>query len=232
LNVYPYGTIALPCGEHGRYNRFAYSLANLIKPDGCTLAMVNGISIPRSLNLIIRDLQGDWIWFQADDHVFNPDLLIRMLDRDVDVLVPLIIRHGPPFAPVVFKSQNELGQYQPFAYNEFPEEGIFEVFAAGTGGMLVRREVLDAIGDPWFTFGQSGEVPNEDLEFCRKIREAGYTIYADSENLMGHMGIFTIWPERVEGEWGFRFDMGRGAEGAMNEIHVNVEKVREPVLAA
>jgi hypothetical protein len=225
VNVYPYGTIALPCTEHGRFSKFSYSLANLQRPDGCALAMVNGLSIPRSLNLILRDLQGDWVWFQADDHVFDPGLLLRMLDRDVDVLVPLILRHGPPFGPVVFKSQSEDGRYQPFPLEEIPDEGLFKVFAAGCGGMLVRRRVIDAIGDPWFEY-KSGEVPNEDLEFCRKVRAAGFTIWADAENTMGHMGMFTVWPDLDSGEWGVRFDMGKGrARQPWEQIRITAEEL-------
>jgi hypothetical protein len=226
----PFGTVALPCGELGRFSAFTYSLANLQLPPGSTKSMAHGLSIPRSLNTILREMKGGWVWFQADDQIFDPELLIRMLDREVDVLVPLIVRHVPPFSPVIFKEQNEDGEYVPFAYDEIPEEGLFEVYAAGTGGMLVRRHVIEEIGDPWFEFS-SHEVHNEDLEFCRKIREAGFTIHADASNTMGHMGLFTIWPVFVNGEWGLRFDLGQGPDGAMNQIFVNTGKVREPVAA-
>jgi hypothetical protein len=219
--------VALPCGQQARYSQSAFSMASLELPPGTRLSMATGLSIPRSLNTIIREMSGDWVWFQADDHVFDSGLLMRLLDKDVDVVVPLIVRHIPPFAPVIFKQQTDIG-YEPFAYDEIPAGGLFEVHAAGTGGMLVRRHVLDAVGEPWFEFS-SHEVHNEDLEFCRKIRHAGFQIYADADNIMGHMGVFTIWPDRDESGVGFKLDFGESTAGAMNEIRVR--SPREPVAA-
>lgn len=222
--AHPAGTIALPCGEMGRFNAFTYSLACLQWPPGSRLAMAKGLSIPRNLNTIIREMVGEWVWLIGDDHVFDPFFLVKMLDtmyrEDVDVLLPVCIRRQPPFAPVLFKSESEEG-FQPFAYDELPTEGILEVHAAGTAGMLVRKEVLEAIGDPWFE-NSDKEHATEDLEFCRRIREAGYKIYADMGTLLGHIGLMTVWPKVHEGHWGFMFDMGAGPEGSLNQIFINV----------
>lgn len=220
--MHPPGTIALPVGELARFSAFTYSAACLQYPPGTTIAMMQSLSIPRNLNEIIRDSlarpDDEWVWLQADDHVFEPDLLTRLLDRELDVVVPLIVRRRPPFAPVLFKAETENHEYEPFAYDELPEEGLLEVYAAGTGGMLVRRHVLEAIGDPWFEF-QRGEILNEDVEFCRKIRDAGFKIHADLSCRMGHAGLFIVWPRYQDG-WGINFQMGEGPEGAMNAIYV------------
>ena len=51
--------------------------------------------------------------------------------------------------------------------------------------MLVKRHVLEAIGEPYFeTFGKQ----NEDLEFCRKIRNAGFKIHVDCDALSATSG--------------------------------------------
>lgn len=221
------GTIAIPCGELGRYSAFSYSMACLQYPPGTTIAMMQSLSIPRNLNMIIRDAlakpETEWVWLQADDHVFEADTLHRLLEREVDVLVPLILRRRPPFAPVLFKSErvnaDGITEYEPFAYDELPREGLLEVHSAGTGGMLVRRRVLEAIGDPWFEFKQ-GELLSEDVDFCRKIRAAGFRIHADMEVRMGHVGNFLVWPKLDDSGWGIQFQMGEGPDGALNAIFV------------
>lgn len=222
--LHPPGTIAVPCGEMGRFNSFSYSLACLQYPSGTRIAMAKGISIPRNLNSIMRERTGDWVWLIGDDHVFDPYLVYRLLDRlyadDLDALVPVCIRRQPPFATVLFKSQTDEG-YQPFAYDELPDDGTLEIYACGTAGMLIRNRVLEDIGDPWFE-NADNEHATEDLEFCRKIRDAGYTIHADMNVLLGHIGLTTIWPKNQNGHWGFLFDFGDGPEGAMNQIFINV----------
>lgn len=224
MATHPPGTIAIPVGELARYSLFAHSLGSLVYPPGTQIAMVQSLSIPRNLNEILRNMTGEWVWFQADDHCWaDPYILIQLLDRDLDVVCPLMVRRRPPFAPVLFKSQNEDGEYEPFAYDELPDSGTLEVFSAGTGGMLVKRRVIDAIRemqghDRWFEY-QQGEIVNEDVEFCRKIRDAGFTIHADMEVHMGHIGNFVAWPYFSD-KWGIRFQMGEGPEGAMNAIYV------------
>lgn len=226
LNLdHPSGTIALPCGEMGRFNAFTYSLATLQFPPETRVGMAKGLSIPRNLNSIFRERnpEGDWIWMIGDDHVFDQTIVFRMLDRmyqdDLDVLVPLCIRRQPPFGTVLFKSQNEEG-YHPFGYDELPDHGTLEVYACGTAGMLIRERVIRDIEDPWFE-NADREHATEDLEFCRKIREAGYRIHADVDVLLGHIGVFTVWPKRHEGHWGFLYDFGQGPEGSMNQIFIN-----------
>ena len=82
-----------------------------------------------------------------------------------------------------------------------------EVYAVGGAGLLIKKHVLEAIGDPYFeTYGKQ----NEDLEFCRKIRNAGYKIHVDTGCLLGHIGQLVSWPQWDEenGGWGARVDLG------------------------
>lgn len=225
--MYGPGTIAIPCGELGRYSAFSYSMACLQYPPATTISMMQSLSIPRNLNMVIRDALAkpatEWVWLQADDHVFEPDSLMRLLSRDVDVVVPFILRRRPPFAPVLFKGERKnedgISEYEPFAYDELPRSGLLPVYSAGTGGMLLKRRVLEAVGDPWFEY-QKGEIVSEDVDFCAKVREAGFQIYADMEVRMGHVGNFIIWPSLGADGWSIQFQLGEGAEGAMNAIHV------------
>jgi hypothetical protein len=83
---------------------------------------------------------------------------------------------------------------------------VFEVDAAGGAGMLIRREVLDELGDPWFysTFDDKGRRTNlnEDVLFCMRAREAGFRLFATADCTMGHLGIFNVRPAKRDGHWG------------------------------
>lgn len=205
LILHPPGTVGVPVSEMARYHQFTYSLARLLKPPGTILNMASGLSVAKNCNSFVRNLQGDWLWIMGDDHSFSEDLLFRLLCRDVDVIVPLVWKKRPPFQLVSFSEpkQDEItGEwgYTPIDPVDLPQTGLMEIYAAGSAGMLIRKHVLDAISDPWFE--TSGEHQNEDLNFCAKIRDAGFKIYLDVEAYLGHVGLFEMWPGRVNGVWG------------------------------
>jgi hypothetical protein len=184
-----------------------------------SLAVVKGMDVTTNLNTIIRDLfEGEWLWILGDDHTFDPLLLTRLLARDLDVVVPLVTKKSPPFNLVCFKGEEmvikngiEYPLYTHVTPADLPDGGLMKVHAVGSAGILVRRHVLDAIGDPWFE-SSTGTVINDDLEFCRKIREAGYDIWVDCDEQMGHIGSLTVYPSRRDGAWGMYLDFGGKGE--------------------
>lgn len=210
VELHPAGTIAVPTGDLARYQEFCFSLAKLRKPNGSALAMHVGLAVHKNLNTIVREMVGEWVWQIGDDHVFDENILINLLDRDVDVVVPLCYKRTPPFTLVLYERSrvNDEGvvEFEPYRPSALPGHGLVEVHACGGAGMLIRKHVLDDIGDPWWT--TTGDNQNEDLELCRKIREAGYKIYADTEQWLGHIGRMQVWPGLQDGERGmvFHFD--------------------------
>jgi hypothetical protein len=205
--VHPAGTVAIPAGDLARYHEFSFSLAKLRKPNGTQLSMRVGLSVARNLNNIVREMTGDWLWIMGDDHVFDENLLLKLLEHDVDVVMPVCFKRHPPFTLVLYQQsrRNDLGviEYEPMRPNALPHEGLFPIHAAGNAGMLSSLHVLDKIGDPWFT--TTDDNPNEDLEFCRRIRDAGFTIQVDPELWLGHVGRFQVWPAKKDGEWAMQF---------------------------
>lgn len=189
------GTIGVVSGEFVRYSDFCQALTILGKPDGTKLIWAKSPDVAGNCNIICRKFLGDWVWLIGDDHVFNPDILIRLLAHNVDVVVPLCLKRSPPYDPVVYSHQNDKGEY---VGGNLPKTGLAEVYAAGQAGMLIRRRVLDAIDNPWFEC-EGG--PNEDLVFCAKIRDAGFKIWCDVDCLLGHMASHTAWPAYREGGW-------------------------------
>lgn len=222
LGDHPPGTVAIPAGEFTRFGGFVHSLACTPIPPGTRVMMQQSVSIASNLNEIIRhtleaeEPRLEWVWCQSDDHIWFPDLLWRLLDREVQVVVPLVAQRKPPFNVVLYERQDEEG-YWPYRWEALPQSGLLEVWAAGSAGMLIRREALEAVGDPWFEF-DAGFRCNEDLVFCRKLREAGIPIHADVEQRMGHRGTFTAWPVHQDGHRGVSVELGTSATGQPHNL--------------
>ena len=206
------GTIALPTSEIGRFAMFMVSLAGTRQPNHTHLSVMASASVVENLNQIMRQLrpEDEWVWILGDDHVWPSDTLTGLLEAlddnpEADIIVPLVTKRNPPWHLVLFHEagyyEDGLPRWMPFEWEEIPESGVFEVDAAGSAGMLIRRHVLDAIGDPWFE-NSGGVVLNEDVMFCRKARELGFRVFASADQTMGHLGIFNVRPMRKDGRWG------------------------------
>jgi hypothetical protein len=189
------GTVGVVSADFVRYADFCQALVILGKPEGTKLIWTKSHDVAGNCNTILSKFIGDWVWLIGDDHVFDPDILLRLLEHDVDVIVPLCLKRTPPYDPVVYGRKNMKGEY---VGAELPESGLVEVYAAGQAGMLVRRHVIDAIEEPWFEMHGG---PNEDLTFCEKVRDTGFRVWCDVDCLLGHMASYTVWPAYREDGW-------------------------------
>lgn len=212
------GTIALPTTEIGRFTVFTVSLVGTVQPPGSYLDTKSSASVVQNLNSTLRELRPDheWVWIIGDDHVWPNDTLMRLLTildnhPDIDLLVPLVAKRNPPWPYVLFREAGEHDDGTPrftwLAGDEIPETGVFDVDAAGSAGMLIRRHVIDAMDDPWFysTADETGRVSviNEDVAFCLRARhEHGFRLCATADVTLGHIGVFNVRPFRKDGRWG------------------------------
>jgi GT2 family glycosyltransferase len=206
------GTIGLIADEVARYTAFMISVFATNAP-GWKAHISMGRNIARNCNKLVTKFQGDLLWFQADDHVWDSDALQRLEAHNVDVVVPMILMRQKPFHPVIFDKLLDDGSYR--IYEDPPPNELIEVEAAGTGGMLVSRDALDAVGPDPFEFGmlEKGEFLGEDLNFCRKLKAAGVKIHCDTSVWMGHLSTTAIWPDyNEEGGWAVRLDLNSGAK--------------------
>ena len=208
---HPPGTIGIVCDHTARYTDFYISLQGVKSPPGSRVDWSRGGDVVQNCNLAVEKMGGEWIWIMGDDHAFEEDALMRLLDREVDIVVPICVRKNPPFDPVVYNKLTETG-YKTINLTDYGPDDLIEIEAAGSAGMLIRKHVLDALESPCFARAeiQPGLTVTEDLYFCYKARQAGFKIHCDLNVALGHIRPITIIAVYKDGEWGRTFDFGTG----------------------
>jgi GT2 family glycosyltransferase len=201
------GIIGVSASRNARYSAFTECLANLDKPQDTWTVVKTGIDIATNRRDIVRDALAEdhveWVLFLDDDMVFGEDHLRQLLDHDLWIVASLYLNRTPPYYAMAFNERtidnDGRPAWKPISLDGAPEEGLSEVVAAGTGGMLVRREVFEEVEyDTWFA--HSYERSTDDIAFCERVTEAGFKIWLDLGSPMGHISIHEVWPRRDE-EW-------------------------------
>lgn len=190
---HPVGTIGLFTAELARYPEFWLSLEAVRAPATETmrtrLLCARGLDLVKHQNAFVEQLYGEWLWILGDDHTFAPDLLLRLLAHQVDVVVPLVPGRRPPFKPVI--CHGPLTHNVRYTWDELPPSGLTQLplgDVAGTAGMLIRKSVFSALKAPYFECGQwNSQIMGEDLWFCQKLADAGVPIHVDTDADMTHM---------------------------------------------
>ena len=221
---HPPGAICVASGELSRYPSFTHAMLHVLRPTGTEIWMNCGLNVAANFNAGIRRMmvspQLQWVWIMGDDHQFDSTTLLRLLDRQLDIVVPLVVRRQPPFIPVLFRkeeSDTPLGQFPPYHWHQLPSTGLVEVYTAGSAGMLIRRNVLETLADPWFETGKMGkDLTNEDTYFCKKAQLAGFRIFADVDVQMDHWTPVSLRPVRTrQGTWTVGINLGNDIQVAL-----------------
>lgn len=204
---YPPGAIIIAAPLQPRYWEFSGALEQLYVPKGTKRFLARSCDVAGNFNRGIASMarEHQWAWILGDDHVFQPDMLMRLLAHDVDAVVPINIVKVLPFRPLIYKGPyrsvpTTLPTWQlPNRYAsptmplyEWPEipQGLWKLPAddvTGQAGMLVKRGVLERVGYPWFKTGQldPGRL-QEDIFFCIELRRQGYDLHVDTEQVLEH----------------------------------------------
>lgn len=208
------GGIAMITGELTRYGQSMQCFGRLRVPPGSAVPWIMGVLVAHNINTAFQVVMDnpalEWAWLMGDDHTFPPDILIKLLDRDVDVIVPLCLNRAPPFDPTIIEFKDGQGRLKHV--EELPMEGglykLQEGEVCGDAGLLVRRHVLEAIGAPWHKLKKSGGHNAEDREFIERVKAAGFDVYVDLDNPIGHIAPVEYLPVRKESGWEIRMMCG------------------------
>lgn len=204
---HPPGLIITMTGELARYSDSMADLEALRVPLGAGRSWFRGVLIAEGLNKALKGIYAkpdfEWAWIMGDDHRLEEDVVLRLLDREVDVIIPMCVHRHPPFySTVVGIKEDGSREYKPVS--DFPTAGLYKLKngeACGDAGMLIRKRVLDAIPEPWYDNLRSGSFSSDDLCFSQRIQDYGFDVHVDCEVVIGHTTPMTITPRVVDGEW-------------------------------
>lgn len=165
--------------------------------------------------------------FLDADNVWPTDVVERMLaHHDQGIVSGLYVQRGEPYAPIALTNgvRPEGSCVTHYWHNQdvIGAKGLQEVQAVGMGCTLIPMAVFDQIGPrPWFHYEPDDAgwpLVSEDIPFCRKAREAGFTVSVDPEIRCGHVGVFV-----VDDRWALRYQRAR--EATVERMPIKIQKV-------
>jgi len=117
------------------------------------------------------------------DHVFDKDVIHRLLLWQKDIVGVRAYRRISPHYPCVFIKKEGLPDTEAMIPVNVVDSGLLITDAIGFGIILISVEVLKKLTYPYFYFSKTGE----DINFCREAREAGFKVYVDTDVEIGHV---------------------------------------------
>lgn len=144
-------------------------------------------------NVIGQNLPTDYLLFIDSDIVFPAWGLERLISHNKDIVGGMYFKKLPPHQPLVYKYKNWHHESIPN-----PPSQLFECDGIGTGFLLIKKNVLEALYNPKFArkngypfnFIQKpdGNDIGEDLSFCIRARKKGFKVWCDPTIPLKHVG--------------------------------------------
>lgn len=204
--------IGMVCTELARYSEPYNSLIAMDKPEGTAIVQNYHSSVAFGMNELGRYFlksDAEYILFVNDDMIYQRDALTRLLSHEKDIVAGVYLRRGFPFEPVIYDFIDDRGMVRPH-YLVDGESGLIPIKACGSGVTLIRRNVLEAMPQPWWRLGTiQPDLISEDLTFSREAGEAGFEIWCDLDVRCGHLTIAPVYPHYENGVWTTHLRQGR-----------------------
>lgn len=204
---HPPGAVCLASGEIARYGVSLQHLARLQVPNGSLLAWHMGVLVAENLNLGLDAMMANdtlqWAWIMGDDHTYDAEIVLRLLDHDLDVVAPLCLNRYPPMDPSIVNATVGRQKY----LEEMPTSGLYKLGpdeTCGDAGLLIRRRVLEKLERPYYDRLRSGSFKSEDQAFTRKLHDAGFPVWVDVDRPIGHIASVAVQPIVKAGVWNVR----------------------------
>jgi hypothetical protein len=176
---------------------FFHSFVQMERPDYTYIHADNG-AIPDLRNNLIETAlaQGCTHGIQLDvDQVYHPLTIPKLLSHNLPIVGALVHRRYPPFDSLVLRKisidENTDG-YE--SVDDWEDGELLECDATGGGCLMFNMEIFRKIPYPWFEAIKepSGQVIGEDINFCQKLKAAGYRIFVDTSVPAGHLSTMVI----------------------------------------
>lgn len=167
--------------------------------DGAGLYATHKVApVDHARNEIVREFlktNMDYLFF-VDSDTIPPDWALKaMLKSNKDIVTGLtpMLRyddHQDTWATMYNAFNRERDENGKVIKTRVAEgNGLVEVERCGASCLLIKREVLEKMEEPWFKFDwdeKHREHTSEDIYFCDQARALGYKIYANMEVVCKH----------------------------------------------
>lgn len=189
--------IAIPCMDTLPVG-FVQSLIYMHKGDNPTVYLKPNSLVYDSRNLLslyaVENNYDNVLWLDSD-MIFPQDILQRLESHNMPMVTGLYVGRHDPIKPVIYKEltepvRNADGKLTKniVPYHDYPSDSFFHVAGCGFGCVLTSVKLLK---DVWDHFGPAFTPytwAGEDLSFCHRVNQLGYSIYCDSTISCGHIG--------------------------------------------
>jgi hypothetical protein len=151
------------------------------------------------LALEAQKIGAEYMLWLDSDMVVPATTALRLMAHNEPVVAANYVRRQPPYKGVAYETIGDWNNPLPYE----PQDELVPIEGIGMGCMLMKTSILDEIPQPWFEFGWSPETNDhlgEDMIFCQKIAQAGYTIKVDTQLSMEtlHLGTYAFGPNLLK----------------------------------
>ena len=147
----------------------------------------SGARIDHGRNKVVRQFLAtdcDRLLFVDADMVFGPAQIARLCAHDAPIIAGLyFIGSAYECYPTIMHPTPDGERVREWARGQ-----VVETDATGCGFLLVKREVFEKTGEPWFQWNGEGDL-GEDVYFCHLARAVGYRILIDTSIQLGHVKV-------------------------------------------
>jgi GT2 family glycosyltransferase len=139
------------------------------------------------------------LWLDDDIVLIHPDSILQLLSRKLPIVSGVYSRSEWPYYPIFLRENKAAKDYElMYTNSSYPKNRLVKVDAVGAGLLLVRRDVYEKLTPPYFVWQAKH---GEDVYFCKKVRDAGFQIYVDTNVEALHMVRVPVGPDHLRWEW-------------------------------
>lgn len=176
----------------------------IYRGDGYTPAECHDMAIEQAM------MDGaEAVLIMGTDEIHPTNIIPWFDSQPADIIVPLVYMRREPYSTVLFhaiqdqpdgKDTKPISLFAAMANAPESDDPLFQVDAAGSGGMFIRRAVLEKIPMPWFQDLVDFRIKHpftyrllgHDIVFCIKAKTHGFKVYCDLRCRSAHLSLFAI----------------------------------------
>jgi len=117
----------------------------------------------------------DYVCFIDSDLIYPPDLFVRLIPHDKEVVAPLIMAADAFYDIWGFRKLDGEG-FSPFTRDLLDKENVFEVSSVGGTVLIKAQAIYDGV-----RFGEGAIV-----SLCANLRKYGYRVWCDPRTVVYH----------------------------------------------